>query len=177
MGKFVLKRIGQALVVGENRPFIAALLTLDEEALPAWANEHGVADLDPVDERAAARRAPVEEPAPRPRRYHAAEAGARSVHWTVLRLPWEVAPLFRDWLDRHHPGKAAHVMGRIQAIRGGKDNDARFGSRMRGEGVEAELMHQRFRVARKRLGYGALPPLRTDLFVPPRKPSPQGELF
>ena len=38
-----------------------------------------------------------------------------------IRLPHEVEPLFRDWLDRHHPGKAAHVMGRIQAIRGGKD--------------------------------------------------------
>ena len=82
----------------------------------------------------------------------ARDAGATAASMIPVRLPLEVAPLFRDWLQRHHPGKAAHVMARIQAMRGGRDNDPRFGSRMRGEGLEADLLHQRFRLARKRLG-------------------------
>ncbi len=82
----------------------------------------------------------------------AAEAGAQAASMIPLRLPLEVAPLFRDWLERHHPGKAAHVMARVQDMRGGRDNDPNFGSRMRGEGKFADLMHQRFRLARKRLG-------------------------
>ena len=52
----------------------------------------------------------------------------------MLRLPLEVAPLFRDWLDAHYPLRAAHVMSIVQQIRGGRDNDPRFGSRMRGRG-------------------------------------------
>jgi DNA repair photolyase len=79
-------------------------------------------------------------------------AGATAASMIPLRLPREVAPLFRDWLKRHHPGKAAHVMARIQAMRGGRDNDPGFGSRMRGEGVEADLLQQRFRLACRRLG-------------------------
>ena len=64
----------------------------------------------------------------------ARDAGATMASMIPVRLPLEVAPLFRDWLETHHPGKAAHVMTRIQAMRGGRDNDPRFGSRMRGEG-------------------------------------------
>ena len=95
-----------------------------------------------------------------------------------IRLPLEVAPLFRDWLDRHHPGRAAHVMSRIQAMRGGRDNDPRFGSRMRGEGVEAELLHQRFRLARKRLGYDTdSPPLDAARVGPPPREGDQLALF
>ena len=82
----------------------------------------------------------------------ARDAGATAASMIPLRLPLEVAPLFRDWLDRHHPGKAAHVMARVQAMRGGRDNDPRYGNRMRGQGHEADLLHQRFRLARKRLG-------------------------
>jgi DNA repair photolyase len=62
-------------------------------------------------------------------------------------------------------------------MRGGKDYDSRFGSRMRGEGPFAQLIEQRFRKAHARLGFGRLPPLETGKFVPPRKPSPQAELF
>ena len=58
----------------------------------------------------------------------------------------------RDWLERHRPGFAAHVMGKVQAMRGGQDNDPRFGTRMRGEGAFADLLAQRFALARKRLG-------------------------
>lgn len=83
----------------------------------------------------------------------ARDAGASSASMIPLRLPLEVAPLFRDWLERFHPGKAAHVLSRVQAMRGGKDNDPRYGMRMRGEGIEADLMRQRFDLARKRLGF------------------------
>ena len=82
----------------------------------------------------------------------AAEAGASRAFYTVLRLPWEVAPLFRDWLERHHPDRAARVMARIADLRGGQDNDPRFGLRMTGEGVWAELLQQRFSKACARLG-------------------------
>lgn len=109
----------------------------------------------------------------------AREAGAESCGYVLLRLPHEVAPLFRDWLQTHVPQRAAHVMSSIQQQRGGKDYDSTFGKRMRGEGVYAELLQRRFQLAKKRFGYGANrhPPLDCSKFVPPRKPSPQGELF
>ena len=94
----------------------------------------------------------------------AREAGALSADYVLLRLPQEVAELFRAWLAEHAPGQAAHVMARVQDMRGGRDNDARFGRRMVGDGVFAGLIAQRFRLATRRLGYGELPPLRTDLF-------------
>lgn len=108
----------------------------------------------------------------------ARDAGAGLASMIPLRLPHEVAPLFRDWLDRHMPGRAAHVMHRVQAMRGGRDNDPRFGSRMRGEGIEAQLLHQRFHLARKRLGYaerGA--PLDCSRFGPPPRAGDQLTLF
>nr|WP_090753022.1 PA0069 family radical SAM protein [Paracoccus chinensis] len=105
-------------------------------------------------------------------------AGAATASMIPIRLPHEVAPLFRDWLDRHHPGRAAHVMSRIQAMRGGRDNDPRFGHRMRGEGPEAKLMHQRFRLARRRLGYDReSPPLDASRFAPPPRAGDQLALF
>ena len=108
----------------------------------------------------------------------AREAGAATASMIPVRLPHEVAPLFRDWLDRHHPGKAAHVMHRIQAMRGGRDNDPRFGTRMTGEGIEADLLHQRFRLARKRLGYDTdSPPLDCSRFAPPPRAGDQLSLF
>jgi DNA repair photolyase len=107
------------------------------------------------------------------------EAGARSAGYVLLRLPHEVAPLFRDWLATHLPDRAAHVMSTVQQLRGGKDYDSRFGSRMRGQGVYADLLERRFALASKRFGYDAArwPPLDCSRFIAPRKPSPQGELF
>ncbi len=82
----------------------------------------------------------------------AAQAGARSAFSIPLRLPWEVNPLFQDWLGLHFPDRAARVMARLHDMRGGKDNDARFGTRMTGEGLWAQLMAQRMRKTCARLG-------------------------
>ena len=81
-----------------------------------------------------------------------AEAGATHASYIVLRLPWEVAPLFRNWLAAHFPDRAERVMNRVRDMRGGKDYDSDFGSRMKGEGIWADLLKQRFRQAVKRLG-------------------------
>jgi DNA repair photolyase len=80
------------------------------------------------------------------------EAGARSAFYTVLRLPWEVNPLFQQWLALHYPQRAARVMARIQEMRGGKDYDSSFATRMKGHGLWAELIHQRFEKTCVRLG-------------------------
>lgn len=106
-------------------------------------------------------------------------AGADSAGYVLLRLPHEVSPLFRDWLQTHLPQRAEHVMSTIQQLRGGKDYDARFGKRFSGDGVYAELLARRFDLACRRLGFNRRrhQGLDTSRFVPPRKPSPQGELF
>lgn len=111
-------------------------------------------------------------------------AGASTAGYVLLRLPLEVAPLFCDWLDTHHPDRAAHVMSTIQQLRGGKDYDSQFGTRMRGQGVYADLLNNRFKLARKRLGFNAQnshwPKLDCSRFqkpLPPKKESPQGSLF
>lgn len=82
----------------------------------------------------------------------AAAAGARGASWVLLRLPYEVKDLFEDWLRQHFPLKAEHVMNRVRAMRDGRDNDARFGRRMRGEGVLADLLAARFTKTCQRLG-------------------------
>lgn len=82
----------------------------------------------------------------------ARDAGATSAFSIVLRLPWEVNPLFQDWLQLHFPARAERIMSRVREMRGGLDNDARFGSRMTGQGVWAELLRQRFHKATQRLG-------------------------
>ncbi len=82
----------------------------------------------------------------------AQEAGATRAFSIVLRLPWEVSPLFQQWLQQHFPDRAARVMARVREMRGGKDNDARFGTRMTGTGVWAQLIRQRFDKAVARLG-------------------------
>ncbi len=107
----------------------------------------------------------------------AAESGASAASFIPVRLPHEVAPLFRGWLDTHFPDRAAKVMATIQAMRGGgRDNDPGFFSRMRGQGVWGELMRKRFRIAARRYGLDKpVPRVRTDLFRPPR--GAQGELF
>lgn len=82
----------------------------------------------------------------------AAAHGAQRAGYVLLRLPYEVKTLFRDWLQRHYPLKAAHVMSRVQAMRDGRDNDPQFGSRMRGAGEFAALLKQRFDVACRKAG-------------------------
>src|SRR5262249_16149632 len=79
-------------------------------------------------------------------------AGAGCASTEILRLPLTVAPIFEDWLDRIFPGKKEKVLGRIRAIRGGKLNDPRFGTRMSGEGIFAEQISQMFHVARRKAG-------------------------
>ena len=81
------------------------------------------------------------------------EAGARSAFYTVVRLPWEVAPLFKQWLEVHYPDRAARVMARIREMRGGKDYDADFATRMKGTGLWADLIRQRFEKATNRIGF------------------------
>lgn len=104
----------------------------------------------------------------------ARSVGASAAGYILLRLPLEVSPLFRDWLETHYPDKAAHVMSQVQACRGGRDNQSGFGQRMVGEGMVAELIAQRFRLATRRLGFAASPALRGDLF---RRPQPsRGQL-
>ena len=105
----------------------------------------------------------------------AADAGAVRASFIPVRLPWEVAPLFRAWLDEHYPERAGKVMALIQGMREGRDNDPRFGERMRGSGVWVEMMRARVNLARWRLGLdGDRVVLRCDLFRPP---SDQGSLF
>lgn len=82
----------------------------------------------------------------------AKDAGAVGAHYTILRMPWEVNPLFQQWLHAHFPDRAQRVMNRIRDIRGGKDYDSDFGKRMTGEGIWADLIRQRFTKAIKRLG-------------------------
>ena len=106
----------------------------------------------------------------------AAKAGARAAFFIPVRLPHEVAPLFRAWLDTHFPERAGKVMATIQSLRGGRDNDPDFHTRMQGQGAWAELLRTRFRIATRKYGLeGERIALRTDLFRAPA--GDQGELF
>ena len=101
----------------------------------------------------------------------AAEAGADGVFYLPVRLPWEVAPLFRAWLEEHFPDRAAKVMAIIRDMRGGKDNDPNWFTRMQGFGPWAELLRTRFDRAMRKHGFsGERERLRTDLFEPPQGP-------
>lgn len=108
----------------------------------------------------------------------ARNAGATRAFSIVLRLPWEVNAIFQQWLEQQLPERAARVMARVREMRGGKDNDARFGTRMTGQGVWADLLRQRFDKACLRLGYERG---RIDLDLTQfRRPAPsdgQGQLF
>lgn len=98
----------------------------------------------------------------------AKEHGAVAASWIMLRLPLEVSPLFRDWLETHYRDRAARIMARVREMHGGKDYAAEWGRRMRGEGHYATLIARRYEVAVKRLKLvQELPPLRTDLFAVP----------
>jgi DNA repair photolyase len=106
-------------------------------------------------------------------------AGARCAGYTVVRLPYELKTLFREWLALHAPQRAAHVMSLIQQMNGGRDYDSDFRTRMRGQGPFAQLLERRFEVACRRHGFGRARELELDAsrFVPPRQASPQGSLF
>jgi len=106
----------------------------------------------------------------------AAESGAHGIHFLPVRLPYEVAPLFRAWLDEHFPDRAGKVMAIIQSLRGGRDNDPDFFTRMKGQGPWADLIRTRFHIAIRKHGLSNRRlAVRTDLFRPPR--GAQGELF
>lgn len=106
-----------------------------------------------------------------------AGAGALAAGYVLLRLPLEVAELFEDWLRTHVPLKADRVLARIRDSRGGRLYDARFGHRMTGDGPYAQLLRQRFSVARRRAGLsGRMPELDTGQFTPPRRAADAGQL-
>jgi DNA repair photolyase len=106
----------------------------------------------------------------------AREAGATCAGYVLLRLPHEVKDLFREWLSEFYPDRAKHVMSLLQQSHGGKDYDSRFGHRMRGSGPYADLLHTRFRLARRKLGLESGDErhrLNTSAFRPPAPPGGQ----
>lgn len=107
----------------------------------------------------------------------ARDAGALAAGYALLRLPHEVHALFEGWLTAHYPLATAHVMNRLRDCRGGHAYDARFGTRMRGEGIYADLIAQRFRTTCRRLGFGELPELDCGRFRPPAAHRDQLPLF
>jgi DNA repair photolyase len=101
-------------------------------------------------------------------------AGAREAGYIILRLPLEVAPIFKDWLLRHYPDRYRHVMSLIRSMRDGKDYDAEWGKRMKGAGPYAWQIGRRFEIAAKRLGLNVEKRrLRADLFRAPGGPGEQ----
>jgi DNA repair photolyase len=108
----------------------------------------------------------------------AAGAGAGAAGYILVRLPWEVKDLFREWLEERFPLKAAHVMSRLNEMREGRDNDPRFGHRMKGSGLFANLLKRRFETACGRLGLSTHRHRELDCtrFAPPRR-GPQLDLF
>jgi DNA repair photolyase len=109
----------------------------------------------------------------------AAAAGAKEAAYVVMRLPNELKVLFKEWLAEHYPQRAEHVMSIVRQMRGGRDNDPNFGSRMSGTGNYAELMEKRFDIACRRFqlnGHGAgREPIELDC-TRFRPPSPEGQL-
>lgn len=104
-----------------------------------------------------------------------ADAGARWAGFVPLRLPLGVADLFDQWLERHYPDRRGRVMHRVREVRGGRLNDPRFGSRMRGEGEYADQLRALFRVTARRVGLNGEP--RPELSVSHfRRPDPTGQL-
>lgn len=105
------------------------------------------------------------------------EAGAQHAGYVLLRLPHEVAGMFEDWLRVHYPNQAERVLNRIRDCRDGRLYDNRFGKRMRGEGVFADLISRRFRLAVDKLDFPGMPELRCDRFRSPAPVQPQMDLF
>ena len=108
-----------------------------------------------------------------------AAAGATTAGYVLLRLPGEVKDLFYEWLETHYPDRAQRVRNRIHELRGGRDNDSRFGHRMRGQGPWAALLKRRFEASCRRngLGSGRTAPLTTERFRPPNRSPDQMELW
>lgn len=107
-----------------------------------------------------------------------AEAGARHAHYSILRLSHELKDIFKEWLGVARPERAERIMSLIRQTRRGKENDARFGLRMVGEGPFADMLIDRFRAAKRRFGLDAkVAPLRTDLFRVPPRPGDQLSMF
>lgn len=105
-------------------------------------------------------------------------AGARQAHYTLVRLPYEVKDLFREWLLTHRPDRAARVLSLIKQTRDGKLYDANYSQRRTGTGAYADLLAHRFALACKRKGYATEQyELCRDLFRPPLEESRQGQLF
>ena len=105
-------------------------------------------------------------------------AGAVAASYIALRLPREVSAMFQDWLAAHFPDRAAKVMGRVRDMHGGRDYDPEFGKRMRGTGIWADLMRQRFDMAVARLGLTVrMPGLDCNQFAPPARVGDQMALF
>jgi DNA repair photolyase len=103
-------------------------------------------------------------------------AGATRAGYVLLRLPYELKIIFRDWLAEHYPDRAKHVMSLINQSRGGKDYDSQFGTRMRGTGPYADLLRTRFDLAKRKLGFAGAEEryeLNTKLFRPPTPATPQ----
>jgi DNA repair photolyase len=98
----------------------------------------------------------------------ASEAGATSAGWNLLRLPWSVHPVFRDWLRREQPSHVDRVEGLIQQTREGGMNSSKFGERLRGKGLFAEQIARTFKVFSKRTGLDRpMPTLDSSQFSPP----------
>jgi DNA repair photolyase len=83
----------------------------------------------------------------------ASAAGAKEAAYVIMRLPNELKVLFKEWLAAHYPQRADHVISIVHQMRGGRDNDPNFGTRMSGTGQLAELLAERFRIACERLGF------------------------
>ncbi len=108
----------------------------------------------------------------------AAQAGAQSARYILLRLPGEVSDIFHDWLVHLNPARARRILSQLAQMHDGREYRPDWGHRMRGRGMLADLLDRRFALAARRLGLDAdLPSLRCDLFEPPRASSAQLELF
>ena len=108
----------------------------------------------------------------------AAAAGARAAGYVMLRLPNEVRQLFREWLNTHEPGKTEHVFSILRDLRSGRENDPGYFTRMRGQGVYADLVRKRFQITCRRFGLNTeTAELNTGLFKPPVTPGRQQTLF
>ena len=105
--------------------------------------------------------------------------GADHAAYIMLRLPHEIKGLFREWLETHVPLKAQHVLSMVRAIRGGRENDPNYFSRMRGDGDYARMIEQRFHNGCRRYGLNQTPqpPLVTELYTAPVLPGMQQQLF
>jgi DNA repair photolyase len=108
----------------------------------------------------------------------AAETGAKTAGYVMLRMPLEIKDMARQWLTENMPDRASKVIAQMQDSRGGKDYEVAFGSRMLGTGPFSDVIAQRFKKATRRFGLDSkLAPLRRDLFHRPEAPSPQLSLI